>query len=38
MHDHERYSSTAVRKALSEGDMDRVTRCWAAPTASAVPW
>ncbi len=25
MHDHERYSSTAVRKALAEGDMDRVT-------------
>lgn len=24
MHDHERYSSTAVRKALAEGDMDRV--------------
>jgi riboflavin kinase/FMN adenylyltransferase len=25
MHDHERYSSTAVRKALAVGDMDRVT-------------
>lgn len=25
MHDHERYSSTAVRKALSEGEMGRVT-------------
>jgi len=25
MHDHERYSSTAVRKALTDGDMDRVT-------------
>jgi riboflavin kinase / FMN adenylyltransferase len=25
MHDHERYSSTAVRKALAEGDMERVT-------------
>jgi len=25
MHDHERYSSTAVRKALSAGDMKRVT-------------
>ncbi|MCC7088199.1 MAG: riboflavin biosynthesis protein RibF [Chloroflexi bacterium] len=25
MHDHERYSSTAVRKALADGDMDRVT-------------
>lgn len=25
MHDHERYSSTAVRKALGEGDMRRVT-------------
>lgn len=25
MHDHERYSSTAVRNALAEGDMDRVT-------------
>ncbi len=25
MHDHERYSSTAVRNALTEGDMDRVT-------------
>lgn len=25
MHDHERYSSTAVRKALAAGDMDRVT-------------
>jgi riboflavin kinase/FMN adenylyltransferase len=25
MHDHERYSSTAVRKALAEGDMRRVT-------------
>ncbi|MCA9855352.1 MAG: riboflavin biosynthesis protein RibF, partial [Dehalococcoidia bacterium] len=25
MHDHERYSSTAVRKALAEGDMGRVT-------------
>lgn len=24
MHDHERYSSTAVRKALADGDMDRV--------------
>lgn len=26
MLDHERYSSTAVRKALAEGDMERVTR------------
>ncbi|MBI2767078.1 MAG: riboflavin biosynthesis protein RibF [Chloroflexi bacterium] len=25
MHDHERYSSTAVRKALAAGDMERVT-------------
>lgn len=25
MHDHERYSSTAVRKALADGDMPRVT-------------
>mgnify|MGYP003455288138 CR=1 FL=1 len=25
MHDHERYSSTAVRRALADGDMDRVT-------------
>jgi riboflavin kinase/FMN adenylyltransferase len=25
MHDHERYSSTAVRAALGEGDMERVT-------------
>lgn len=25
MHDHERYSSTAVRKALADGDMQRVT-------------
>src|SRR6185437_14613745 len=25
MRDHERYSSTAVRKALGEGDMERVT-------------
>jgi riboflavin kinase / FMN adenylyltransferase len=25
MHDHERYSSTAVRKALADGDMNRVT-------------
>jgi riboflavin kinase/FMN adenylyltransferase len=25
MHDHERYSSTNVRKALAEGDMERVT-------------
>ncbi len=25
MHDHERYSSTAVRQALAAGDMDRVT-------------
>jgi len=25
MHDHERYSSTAVRKALADGDMARVT-------------
>jgi len=25
MHDHERYSSTAVRNALREGDMERVT-------------
>jgi riboflavin kinase/FMN adenylyltransferase len=25
MHDHERYSSTAVRKALGDGDMERVT-------------
>jgi riboflavin kinase/FMN adenylyltransferase len=25
MHDHERYSSTAVRKALADGDMRRVT-------------
>jgi riboflavin kinase/FMN adenylyltransferase len=24
MHDHERYSSTAVRKALADGDMERV--------------
>lgn len=25
MHDHERYSSTAVRRALADGDMDRVS-------------
>lgn len=25
MHDHERYSSTAVRRALGEGEMERVT-------------
>ncbi|MEP6872525.1 MAG: riboflavin biosynthesis protein RibF [Anaerolineaceae bacterium] len=25
MHDHERYSSTAVRKALADGEMERVT-------------
>lgn len=25
MHDHERYSSTAVRRALAEGNMERVT-------------
>ncbi len=25
MHDHERYSSTAVRRALADGDMERVT-------------
>lgn len=25
VHDHERYSSTAVRKALAEGDMERVS-------------
>ena len=25
MHDHERYSSTAVRNALADGDMERVT-------------
>lgn len=25
MHDHERFSSTAVRKALADGDMERVT-------------
>ena len=31
MHDHERYSSTAVRKALAEGEMDRVTALLGRP-------
>lgn len=31
MHDHERYSSTAVRRALAEGDMDRVTGLLGRP-------
>jgi riboflavin kinase/FMN adenylyltransferase len=31
MHDHERYSSTAVRKALTEGDMARVTALLGRP-------
>jgi len=31
MHDHERFSSTAVRKALAAGDMDRVTALLGRP-------
>lgn len=31
MHDHERYSSTAVRKALLSGDMSRVTSLLGRP-------
>lgn len=31
MHDHERYSSTAVRNALAEGDVDRVTALLGRP-------
>lgn len=31
MHDHERYSSTAVRRALAEGDMARVTSLLGRP-------
>lgn len=31
MHDHERYSSTAVRKALADGEMERVTSLLGRP-------
>lgn len=31
MHDHERYSSTAVRRALADGDMARVTALLGRP-------
>lgn len=31
MHDHERYSSTAVRKALADGDMERVAALLGRP-------
>jgi riboflavin kinase / FMN adenylyltransferase len=37
MHDHERYSSTAVRKALAEGDMERVTALLGRPYKLAGP-
>jgi len=37
MHDHERYSSTAVRKALAEGDMARVTSLLGRPYRLAGP-
>lgn len=37
MHDHERYSSTAVRKALAEGDMPRVTSLLGRPYRLAGP-
>lgn len=37
MHDHERYSSTAVRKALAEGDMGRVTALLGRPYRIAGP-
>ncbi|MFN0096689.1 MAG: riboflavin biosynthesis protein RibF [Dehalococcoidia bacterium] len=31
MHDHERFSSTAVRRALADGDMERVTALLGRP-------
>lgn len=37
MHDHERYSSTAVRKALADGDMARVTALLGRPYRLAGP-
>jgi riboflavin kinase/FMN adenylyltransferase len=37
MHDHERYSSTAVRKALGEGDMSRVTALLGRPYSLSGP-
>ena len=37
MHDHERYSSTAVRNALAEGDMDRVNALLGRPYRLAGP-
>ena len=37
MHDHERYSSTAVRNALAEGDMDRVAALLGRPYRLAGP-
>ena len=37
MHDHERYSSTAVRKALADGDMARVTSLLGRPYRLAGP-
>lgn len=37
MHDHERYSSTAVRKALAAGDMARVTALLGRPYRLAGP-
>jgi riboflavin kinase/FMN adenylyltransferase len=37
MHDHERYSSTAVRSALAEGDMERVAEQLGRPFRLAGP-
>lgn len=37
MHDHERYSSTAVRNALKDGDMARVTSLLGRPYRIAGP-
>jgi riboflavin kinase/FMN adenylyltransferase len=37
MHDHERYSSTAVRKALADGDMRRVEALLGRPYRMAGP-
>ncbi|MFQ5381893.1 MAG: riboflavin biosynthesis protein RibF [Dehalococcoidia bacterium] len=37
VHDHERYSSTAVRSALSAGDMDRVAALLGRPYRLAGP-
>jgi riboflavin kinase/FMN adenylyltransferase len=37
MHDHERYSSSAVRRALADGDMQRVTALLGRPYRLAGP-